>query len=70
MVKKEIKKTKLKPRKKAEVKKIDDELQLLKIEIADLKIIFKSRVELKRIMQAERKIVVMQEQIDTMMARN
>ena len=55
MMKKEIKKTKLKPRTKAEVMEIDDELQLLKIEIADLKIIFKGRVELKRIMQAEKK---------------
>ena len=47
--------------------KIDDELQLIKIEVADLKVIFKGKTELKRVIQMERQIAVMQEQIDTMM---
>ena len=47
--------------------KIDDELQLIKIEVADLKIIFKGKAELKRVIQMERQIVVMQEQIDKLM---
>ena len=47
--------------------KIDDELQWMKIEIADLKIIFKDRVELKKIMKMERQIFAMQEQVDTLM---
>lgn len=49
--------------------KIDDKLQLMKIEIADLKIIFKDRVELKRVIKMERQMVVMQEQIDTLMTQ-
>jgi len=49
--------------------KIDDELQLMKVEIADLKVIFKDRVELKRVIKMERQMVIMQGQINTLMAQ-
>jgi len=72
--KKEIKKTKLKPRKKVEAKRdqlvrLNNELQSIKVEIADLKIIFKDRVELKRVIRVEKEVVRMQKQVDIMMAQ-
>ena len=46
--------------------KIDDELQLLKIEIADLKTKLKGKAELKRLMQVEKRMVVAEKQLETM----
>ena len=46
---------------------IDNELQWIKTEIADLKVIFKGKAELKRVIQVEKQMIVMQEQIDMLM---